>query len=145
MATIRVERRIAADPTGTALLLAGQTALDLWPGVTRLAPAPPGHVLVEARVPALRARAARVAVQAAPPRRLPTSYVTAFRFAGDLPATEGTVTLTRSWSGERPATTAELALTWEGGDARLAAALRAMAHGFLANLADAAEERSFAA
>ncbi len=142
MATIRVERLIAADPTGTALLLAGQTALDLWPGVTRLAPAD-GHVLVE--VPALRARAARVAVQAAPPRRLPTSYVTTFRVSGDLPDTEGTVTLTRSWSDERAATSAELVLTWEGGDARLAAALRAMAYGFLANLAAAAEERSFAA
>ena len=33
----RVSRRIAADPTSTALLLAGPTAVDLWPGARRVA------------------------------------------------------------------------------------------------------------
>lgn len=143
MATIRAERLIAADPTGTALLLAGQTALDLWPGVTRLAGEP---LTVEAAVPALRRHAARVSVRARPPRRLPTSYVTTFRFSGEgLPETRGTVTLARSPASSRAATDAVLTLAWEGEDARVTAAFRAMAHGFLANLAAAAEERSFAA
>ena len=128
MSTIRVTRLIAADPTGTALLLAGRTALDLWPGATRLAHAPVRDVVVE------------------PPRRLPTAYVTTFRFTGEgLPDAGGTVTLTRSWAGEHPATDADLALTWEGGDPGVAAALRAMADAFLAGLAAAAEERAFAA
>ncbi|HEX8001835.1 MAG TPA: hypothetical protein VF519_03985 [Mycobacteriales bacterium] len=143
MQSIRAERRIAADPTGTALLLAGQTAFDLWPGATRLDGAArlDGATLL-VRVP--RRPAARVAVRARPPRRLPTSYVTTFRVDGDLPETDGTVTLTRAWQGERPATDAVLTVTWDG-DARLAGPLRAMADGFLANLAAAAEQRSFAA
>ena len=34
MTTISVDRVIAADPTSAALLLAGSTAFDLWPGMT---------------------------------------------------------------------------------------------------------------
>ena len=117
MPTVRVDRLIAADPTGAALLLAGRTALDLWPGV-----------------------------DFQPPRRLPTSYVTTFRVSGEgLPATDGRVTLTRSWDAPHAGTRAVLTLAWEGGDARVGAAFRAMAGGFLANLAEAAEQRSFAA
>ena len=108
MPTIRVERLIAADPTGTALLLAGRP----WAGATRVGP----------------------------PRRLPTAYVTAFRFD---PGAEGTVTLTRSWVGERAATSAVLAVTWD--EPRHGAGLRARAEEFLASLAATAEERSFAA
>jgi len=146
MPTIRAERLIAADPTGTALLLAGQTALDLWPGVTRISSGAASGVLVDAVVPSLRRHAARVSVQAGPPRRLPTAYVTTFRFSGEgLPSTEGAVTLTRSWDAPHAATSAVLTLTWDGGEPRVAAAFRAMADGFLANLAAAAEERSFAA
>jgi hypothetical protein len=146
MSTIRVERVIAADPTGTALLLAGQTALDLWPGVTRLSEVGAGPLVVEAVVPALRRSAARVSVSAGPPRRLVTSYVTTFRFSGDgLPTTDGTVTLTRSSASVHAATDAVLTLSWEGSDVRVTAAFHAMADGFLANLAAAAEERSYAA
>jgi hypothetical protein len=144
MATIAVDRVIAADPTSTALLLAGPTALDLWPGVTRVAPG-----LVDA---VLTGRAARVSVKARPPRRLPTSYVTRFEFAGDgLPETAGTVTLSYVASDHLPvATAATVTLTWEptggaGERARVAAAFRAMAGGFVANLAAAAEARADAA
>lgn len=144
MATIAVDRVIAADPTSTALLLAGATAFDLWPGVTRVAPG-----VVDAL---LAGRPARVRVKARPPRRLPTSYVTRFEFAGDgLPETTGTVTLSYAASSGLPvATAATVTLTWEpaggaGERARVAAAFRAMAVGFVANLAAAAEARADAA
>ena len=147
MATITVGRVIGADPTSTALLLAGPTAFDLWPGVTRLAPG-----LVEAAVPALAARAARLRVHALPPRRQPTSYVTRFGFAGDaLPSTEGVVTLAYATSETVPvATRATVELTYDApagaaGRARVAAAFRSMAAGFLDNLAAAAEARADAA
>ena len=88
---IRVTRQIAADPTSTALLLAGPTALDLWPGVRRVGEAG-GRALVEAEIPPARATAATV--RALPPRRTPTSYVTTFQWAGpSLPATTGRLTL----------------------------------------------------
>jgi hypothetical protein len=151
MATISVDRAIAADPTGTALLLAGPTALDLWPGVTRVGGVP-GRMLVDADVPALASRSARVCVRAEPPRRLPTSYVTRFAFdGGGLPATEGAVTLSYDAApGARAATRAVLTLTFEAPEGgaehvRVTAAFRAMADGFLANLAAAAEQRSSAA
>ncbi|HEU0131092.1 MAG TPA: hypothetical protein VFQ85_08890 [Mycobacteriales bacterium] len=152
MATITVERPIAADPTSTALLLAGPTALDLWPGVT-LVGGSPGHLVVDADVPALVPHAARVLVRALPPRRLPTSYVTRFTFAGEgLPETEGSVTLAYASAPAVPvATRAAVTLTWSaaagsaGERARVSAAFFAMAEGFLANLAAAAEERSDAA
>jgi hypothetical protein len=145
MATITVDRVIAADPTSTALLLAGPTALDLWPGVTRVGGVS-GRLLVSADVPALAPRCARVLVRAVPPRRLPTSYVTRFSFGGDgLPETEGSVTLTYADRG----TLALLTLAWPADPSvegrRVTAAFRAMAEGFLANLATAAEERSDAA
>lgn len=148
MATITVDRVIAADPTSTALLLAGPSAVDLWPGVTRVARVP-GRVVVDAEVPSI-ART-RVVVRALPPRRQPTSYVTRFGFAGDpLPATDGAVTLAYETSDVVPvATRAAVTLTWtDGGGAehvRVTAAFRAMADGFLANLAAAAESRSDAA
>jgi hypothetical protein len=146
MSRLTVERLIAADPTSTALLLAGPTALDLWPGVTRVGGSP-GALLVDASVPALAARTARVLVRAVPPRRLPTSYVTRFAFGGDgLPETEGSIALT--YAGPL-STTAVLCLAWAGPATaegrRVTAAFHAMAEGFLANLAAAAEERSDAA
>lgn len=147
MATITVGRAIGADPTSTALLLAGPAAFDLWPGVTRLAPG-----LVEANVPSLAARAARVRVHALPPSRRPTAYVTRFGFSGDaLPATDGEVTLSYGVrDGLHVATSASLTLTYDApavpaDRARVAAAFRAMAAGFLDNLAAAAEARADAA
>lgn len=147
MATITVGRVIGADPTSTALLLAGPAAYDLWPGVTRIAPG-----LVEAAVPALAGRAARVRVRALPPRRQPTSYVLRFGFAGEgLPATEGVVTLAYGTADAVPvATHATVGLTYDAPEApaeraRVAAAFRSMAAGFLDNLAAVAEARADAA
>jgi hypothetical protein len=93
----RVTRRILADPTSTALLLAGPTALDLWPGLRRVGEAA-GRVLVEFEVPVSRSEAERApapaAVRALPPRRTPTAYVTRFGWEGDgLPGTTGQLTL----------------------------------------------------
>jgi hypothetical protein len=117
--TITVDRVIAADPTSVALLLGGP-ALGLCPP--------------------------RLHVRALPPRRLPTSYVTRFSARGrDVPATEGTVTLTRHASYVvAAATLATITLTYEPA-ARAAAPLRALAAGFLDDLAAAAEDRSSAA
>jgi hypothetical protein len=147
----RVARRIGADPTSTALLLAGPTALELWPGV-RLVGEAGGRVLVEAELALARSEDARVptaaTVRALPPRRTPTSYVTRFAWTGPgLPVTEGTVTLSYAPGADAPSTSAVLELeSAEVAQSRLdETALQAMAEAFLANLARAAESRNRAA
>ena len=155
MPTVRAERLIEADPTSAALLLAGPTAIDLWPGVRRTGDTS-AHVVAEATVPTLRAdRPVRVAVRALPPRRTLMAYVTRFEFSGEgLPTTTGVLTLTyEPRGGGESATSALLRLDWSARDGegrwmdRLVAgrALREMAEAFLDNLAAAAEERSRAA
>ena len=136
----RAERRIRADPTSTALLLAGPSALDLWPGVRRIAEVG-GRVLVE--LDAVTATTA-ASVTARPPRRTPTAFVTRFGWTGpDLPGTQGVLTLTYAPGEGRPSTRAELVLDSAGvPDSRLDAdALERMAQGFLDNLGHAAESR----
>jgi hypothetical protein len=142
----RVTRRIAADPTSTALLLAGPTAFELWPGVRRVASVS-GRTVVETDLSPDRAVAA--SVRALPPQRTPTSYVTRFEWTGPgLPATSGELTLGHApgVEGER-ATLASLVLDSAGieGSALDAGTLACMARGFLANLARAAELRNRAA
>jgi hypothetical protein len=140
---VSVSRRIGADPTSTALLLAGPSAVDLWPGVERVARVD-GSIVVEARVdragPSLQ-----IAVAVRPPARTPTSFVTTFTWAGaDLPATSGTLTLTYvPDAGGVPHTQARLVLQAEDLDdsALDLEGLTAMAERFLANLAGAAEAR----
>lgn len=143
--TTRSTRRIAADPTSTALLLTGPAALELWPGVTRVGDAG-GLALVEADLPGERRTAATVSVL--PPRRTPTSYVTRFRWSGhDLPGTTGELRLSYAPGRVVPSTFAELVLDSEGvATSELdAPALQALATGFLENLSRAAEARSRAA
>lgn len=146
-ARTQVSRRIAADPTSTALLLAGPTAFELWPGLRRVAEVS-GRVVVEADLPQ-GARA--VSVRALPPQRTPTSYLTRFEWAGPgLPATSGELRLSYApaeQGGAAAATHAELVLTSSGfeGTALRAGELEAMARGFLANLGEAAELRNRAA
>jgi hypothetical protein len=144
----RVTRRIAADPTSTALLLAGPLALELWPGVRSRATAG-GRVLAEVDLAGGPATAA--SVRARPPLRTPTSFVTRFEWAGPgLPSTTGVLTLAYD-SARRddgaPTTSAALVLDSTGLPSRRldAAGLRELAEGFLDNLAAAAEERSEAA
>jgi hypothetical protein len=153
--TVRAERILAADPTSTALLLAGPTAMELWPGLTRTADLG-SHVEADATIPAFRAeRPVRVSVRALPPRRTPTAFVTRFSFSGaGLPTTTGVLTLTHEpGAGRASATSALLRLDWSArsGSGRLldrvvaGRAMRDMAEQFLANLATAAEERATAA
>lgn len=141
---VTVSRRIGADPTSTALLLAGPSAVDLWPGVERVSRVD-GHILVEASLGTAAALPAEVAVSARPPKRTPTSFVTTFHWTGpDLPETVGTLTLTyAALVGGVPRAQAELVLQaddLESGPLDVPA-LTAMAEGFLANLAAAAEAR----
>jgi hypothetical protein len=146
----RVIQRIAADPTSTALLLAGPTAFELWPGVRRIAEVS-GRMVVETdiRTHAAPDRLAAASVRALPPRRTPTSYVTRFEWAGPgLPETTGELTLGYAPTAAGDVGThASLVLHSSGfeGSALDVMALEAMARGFLANLARAAETRSRAA
>jgi hypothetical protein len=138
-------RIISADPTSTALLLAGPTALELWPGVRRVGSVG-GLALVETELPR-EPRTTAATVRALPPRRTPTSFVTRFAFSGpNLPSTTGVLTLAYG-SGAVPCTDAHLVLVSDGvPDSGLdAVSLRRQAEQFLANLADAAEQRSRAA
>ena len=148
----RAVRRICADPTSTALLLAGPSALELWPGVRRLGEVG-GRVLVEAELALARDEAGRAptaaSVRALPPRRTPTAFVTRFAWTGPgLPVTEGTLTLAYAPGADgTPSTHAALTLDSVGlaGSRVDSRTLNAMAEGFLANLARAAESRSRAA
>lgn len=141
----RVSQHIEAEPTSTALLLAGPTAIDLWPGLRRVAEVS-GRVVVETDLPE---RAAAASVRALPPQRTPTSYLTRFEWAGPgLPATSAQLTLAfETGPGGEPGTRAELLLLGSGfaGTVLDEATLTAMAQGFLANLAHAAESRNRAA
>ena len=142
----RVVRRIHAEPTSTALLLAGPTALELWPGV-RLVGEVGGRVLVEAELVGSPDDVHTAAsVRAHPPRRTPTSFVTRFTWTGPgLPVTDGTLTLAYAPGADgAPSTHAALTLDSTGlAASRIdAAGLSAMAEGFLDNLARAAESRS---
>lgn len=140
-----VSRHIAADPTSTALLLAGATAIELWPGLRRVAEVS-GRVVVETDI---RDAARAASVRALPPQRTPTSYLTRFEWAGPgLPATNGELTLTYAPASDGGVgTTAELVLTGTGFEGTVLDAdlLEEMARGFLANLAHAAELRNRAA
>lgn len=145
----KVARRIGAEPTSTALLLAGPAALELWPGVRRVGEVG-GRVLVEADLdPAADGAATAASVRALPPRRTPTAFVTRFAWTGPgLPVTDGVLTLGYAPGADgAPATSAELALhsTGVAGSRLDPHDLRVMAEQFLANLARAAESRSRAA
>jgi hypothetical protein len=144
-----VVRSIVADPTSTALLLAGPDAMDLWPGVRRVAKVS-GRVVVEADLGSVAGdRAAAASVRALPPQRTATAYVTRFEWAGPgLPACTAELTLRRTAGGPHEhGTLAELVVTGSGfeGSVLDPVTLRGMATGFLANLAHAAELRNRAA
>lgn len=146
MTRTRVSQLIDADPTSTALLLAGPTAFELWPGVQRIADVS-GRVVVETDVSPERVVAA--SVRALPPHRTPTSYVTRFDWAGPgLPDTSGELVLGYAPGVEGElGTMASLVLDSEGFEAATLDVddLERMARGFLANLARAAELRNRAA
>lgn len=146
----RVSRRIAADPSSTALLLAGPNALELWPGVTRVTTLGDAdqRILVDAVIPQQH-RSTAATVRVLPPRRTPTSYVLAFDWSGPvLPLTTGELALSYAPGSESgPSTLAVLILDSSEllDAARSPAVLRSLAGAFLANLAALAESRSSAA
>lgn len=145
-ARIRVGCRIAADPTSTALLLAGPAAVDLWPGVRRVG-AVDGRFLVEAELPAQR-RPTAATVLVEPPRRTPTAFVTRFEWVGpSLPRTNGELTLAYANGDDAPATAAELVLRTDDMAAAVLSTseLQALGDAFLDNLRELAESRSDAA
>ena len=145
-ARIRADRRIAADPTSTALLLAAPAALELWPGVRRVG-AVDGRVLVETTLPDQQVSTA-AAVLVGPPRRTPTSFVTRFEWAGpSLPRTAGELTLAYAAGDDAPATEAVLVLDSDdlAGSALTESTLRGLADTFMDNLKELAESRSRAA
>ena len=145
--TTRVTRRILADPTSTALLLAAPAAVELWPGVRRVGEAG-DRTLVETEVlPGGPPTAA--AVRALPPRRTPTSYVTRFEWSGyELPLTSGTLTLAYAPAADGTVGT-HAALQLDSEDLRGSRldgpGLKDLAERFLDNLGRAAESRNQAA
>ena len=144
---LRRERRISADPTSLALLLAGPTSIDLWPGARRRGESA-GHILVEADLPGEATEApALVLVRAGAPRRTPLAFVVSFGWEGEPDAggpaiVGGDGTLALGYDGVND-TRAELSIVL-GHESR-AEMVEAMAEGFLDNLAAAAEARSRAA
>jgi hypothetical protein len=93
MSTVTATRIVRADPASTALLLAGPSALDFWPGLSResglLSP-------VSARAALAGDQHRRLVIRSQPPRRTPTAYVTAFAVEADgLPTASGTLRVTR--------------------------------------------------
>ena len=105
-----------------------------------------GRVLVEADLATGTATAAMV--RARPPKRTPTAYVTTFDVVGDeVPATSGELTLAYAPGSHGPATLAALTLEVDGpvDPALRPDVIDRMAEQFLANLARAAEDRSYAA
>ncbi|HEU0104345.1 MAG TPA: hypothetical protein VFR07_18710 [Mycobacteriales bacterium] len=147
-AHVRVVRRIAADPTSTALLLAGPAAVELWPGVHRVGELD-GRTLVEVDPEVEVGTRATASVTAFAPQRTPTAFVSRFAWSGpDLPATTATLTLTYAPRvGGVVATAAVLQLdsTGPAGSRVDHAGLTRMAERFLSNLARAAEQRAYAA
>ncbi len=140
---LSIARHIRADPASTALLLAGPTALELWPGARRVGEVA-GRMLLEVST-GPGARHLTAAVTARLPRRTANGFVTRFAWTGlGLPVTGGVLTLTYAPGGTgAPSAHAELVLEVAGlGASRLdLAGLTTMAEGFLANLATAAEAR----
>ena len=141
MPEIVLSRRVAAEPASLALLLAGPTAVELWPGA-RMIGEFGDRLTVEADLP--DGELSEVHLQALPPRRTPTSFVIRFEYSGDgVPRTSGTITLTSQGDGS---SRVELALRWEGGIDRLIREdTEQKAASFLSTLATTAEQRSSAA
>jgi hypothetical protein len=142
MSRIALERRIEADPSSAALLIAGPAALGWWPYVESVAGAA-GDWSVHLRVPGREPGTLRVHVAA--PRRTPTSFVCDFTATGDgIHTVAGSLTLAYAANGPTgPATSARLVLH-AAADADLLL-VSTMARGFLDRLASVAEGRASAA
>jgi hypothetical protein len=141
MPEIVLSRQVAAEPASLALLLAGPTAVELWPGARRVGEFG-DRFTVQADFP--DGEPGEVHLKALPPHRTPTSFVIRFAYSGGgVPRTDGTITLTSQGNGS---TRAQLTLHWEGGiDRLLREDTERKAASFLDTLARTAEQRSSAA
>lgn len=141
MPEIVLSRQMAAEPASLALLLAGPTAVELWPGARRIGEFG-DRLTVQADLP--DGERSEVHLQALPPRRTPTSFLIRFEYSGvGIPPTSGTITLTSQGNGS---TRVELALRWDGGiDRSVREDTERKAASFLTTLARTAEARSSAA
>src|SRR4051794_632227 len=93
MSTVTATRIVPADPASTALLLSGPSALEFWPGLSRVSGAT-SPVRLRASLAGDEDR--RLTIDAQPPRRTPTSYVTHFSVdAEGLPKASGQLRVTR--------------------------------------------------
>jgi hypothetical protein len=97
MTKVTATRIVPADPASTALLLAGPSALEFWPGISRvtglLSP-----LSADADLAGEEHR--RLVIRSQPPRRTPTAYVTSFSVDADgLPSASGTLRVTRQGWG----------------------------------------------
>ena len=98
MTTVTATRVVPGDPASTALLLSGPSALEFWPGISRVE----GLISPVSAVATLAGDAhRRVVVRAQPPQRTPTAYVTTFSVDADgLPSASGFLRVTRQdWAG----------------------------------------------
>lgn len=98
MTTVTATRVVPGDPASTALLLAGPSALEFWPGITHI----DGVVSpVSARAALAGESQRRVVINSQPPKRTPTAYVTTFSIDADgLPSASGVLRVTRhDWAG----------------------------------------------
>jgi hypothetical protein len=93
MTTVTATRMVPADPASTALLLAGPSALEFWPGISRIT----GLLSPLSARAVLGGDAERhLVVRSQPPRRTPTAYVTSFSIDADgLPSASGTLRVAR--------------------------------------------------
>ena len=98
MTTVTATRTVPIDPASTALLLAGPSAIEFWPGVTRVdGVLSPLSAFAELAGDSQR----RLVVCAQPPRRTATAYITAFSVDADgLPSASGILRVTGlDWIG----------------------------------------------
>ncbi|MCW2692248.1 MAG: hypothetical protein JWM67_852 [Mycobacterium sp.] len=151
MTVVVARRSIAADPTSTALLLAGPSAVDLWPAARRLDEGRDGRYRLLIELPGHAAPVA-VTLRASAPARRPTGFVWTLHLEPvGLPAATGTLTLRYSGDGPGMATEAQLRLEQadpddqRGDTISLLQDADGLAQAFLGNLATAAESRSRAA
>jgi len=138
---IDVARRIPADPTSVALLLASPTAAELFPGARSSHLRPDGVAVVVADLPG-RGRTT-VEVRTGPLRRMPTSYVVDFALEGDLAPTHGWLTIGYAPSGSAAKVT-RASVVIVAAEHCPEDLLRVLAVFFLSGLAALAEARSAA-
>src|SRR3954470_17700581 len=98
MTTVTATRVVPGDAASTALLLAGPSALEFWPGITRI-DGLASPISVCASLAGERER--RVVVWSQPPKRTATAYVFTFSVDADgLPSASGVLRVTRQdWVG----------------------------------------------